>query len=239
MTAIEALEPAAPTELRIRGRSIMAIVLAPAFPIGDWFAALDKKISQAPDLIAGRPVVVDLSGVMSGGPEGPLIVLDGLEARDLKLVGVEGVGRMRLAGTRWSGLARVMQGRDVALQQRPRPAPAPAAPPPSPSLLIDRPVRSGQSVVFEHGDVTIVGALSSGAEVIAGGSIHVYGSLRGRAVAGVKLGEAAAIFCRKLEAEMVGIDRVCRTADTWGPKLHGKAAQVRCHGGRLQITPLA
>ena len=53
------------------------------------------------------------------------------------------------------------------------------------SLLLDSPVRSGQSVIFVEGDVTVLGSVGSGAEVVAGGSIHVYGTLRGRAMAGV------------------------------------------------------
>ena len=83
----------------------------------------------------------------------------------------------------------------------------------SPSLLIDQPVRSGQSIVFEKGDVTIVGSVASGAEVIAGGSIHVYGTLRGRAIAGLAGNTRARIFCRRLEAELLAIDGVYQTAD--------------------------
>ena len=82
-----------------------------------------------------------------------------------------------------------------------------------PSLLIDHPVRSGQSIVFEKGDVTVVGSVASGAEVIAGGSIHVYGALRGRAIAGLTGNNRARIFCRRLEAELLAIDGVYQTAD--------------------------
>ena len=74
-------------------------------------------------------------------------------------------------------------------------------------------MRSGQSIVFEQGDVTIVGSVASGAEVIAGGSIHVYGALRGRAIAGLTGNNRARIFCRKLEAELLAIDGVYQTAD--------------------------
>jgi septum site-determining protein MinC len=92
--------------------------------------------------------------------------------------------------------------------------------------------------MFEHGDVTIVGAVASGAEVIAGGSIHVYGPLRGRAIAGVRTGEAARIFCRRLEAEMVGVGRRYRTAEDWGSGLQGRAVQVWCDRGSLRLTAL-
>jgi septum site-determining protein MinC len=97
-------------------------------------------------------------------------------------------------------------------------------------------VRSGQSVVHEAGDVIVVGSVASGAEVIAGGSIHIYGALRGRAIAGLRTGEAARIFCRKLEAELVGIDRLHRSAEHWGAALHGRAAQVFCDRGALTLS---
>ena len=76
------------------------------------------------------------------------------------------------------------------------------------SLFVEKPVRSGQSVVFTDGDVTVIGSVGSGAEVIAGGSIHVYGTLRGRAIAGVTGDECARIFCRRAEAEFLAIDSV-------------------------------
>src|SRR5581483_7148731 len=105
-----------------------------------------------------------------------------------------------------------LRGRDTP-QDPERRSPAAARPPPR-SLLIDRPVRSGQTVVCEDGDITVVGAVASGAEVIAGGSIHVYGPLRGRAIAGGHAGKDARIFCRSLEAELVAIGGVYRTAES-------------------------
>jgi len=159
------------------------------------------------------------------------VVLDGLQARDLRLVGVEGVDPSLVAGTPWAGLAAGLPGRDLGVEATQAPA-APAA------LLIDRPVRSGQSVVFEDGDVTVVGAVASGAEVIAGGSIHIYGRLRGRAIAGLREGAGARIFCSRLEAELVGIDRLYRAAEHWGPALHGRAVQVACDRGALRLAAL-
>ena len=92
-------------------------------------------------------------------------------------------------------------------------------------------MRSGQSVVFEKGDVSIVGSIASGAEVIAGGSIHVYGALRGRAIAGLGGNQRARIFCRKLEAELLAIDGVYRTADDMDAALRGKPVQAWLGGG--------
>ncbi|HEX2559798.1 septum site-determining protein MinC [Phenylobacterium sp.] len=225
---------AAPT-VRVRGRSFMALIITPEFPMSEWFTALDAQMRGSPELFAGRPMVADLSATSAAGPDAALIVLDGLEARGLRIVGVEGVDPRVLARTRWERLATSLHGRDLI---QPREAPAPAAREPAPSLLIEESVRSGQVIDFESGDVTIVGAVASGAEVIAGGSIHVYGPLRGRAIAGLKAGESARIFCRKLEAELVGVARLFRTADNWGPDLHGRAVQVRCDRGSLRLSAL-
>lgn len=223
--------------IRIRGRSFMAMVVAPEFPFGDWFAALDRQLAGAPGFFADRPVVVDLAGVLEAvGPDSFPIVLEGLAARGMKIAGVEGVRPAHLSGTAWADLATNLHGREAPLNPRSGRA-EPPVPAHTPSLLIERPVRSGQSVVFEEGDITIVGPVASGAEVIAGGSVHVYGALRGRAIAGLKT-EGARIFCRKLEAEMVGVDQLYRTAENWGPELHGRAVQVRCDRGALRLLAL-
>ncbi|HET6970204.1 MAG TPA: septum site-determining protein MinC [Phenylobacterium sp.] len=225
--------------VRVRGRSVMALVIAPEPPFAEWFAALDQHMRRAGGFFADRPVVADLAAVLDGVGESAIpVALDGLEARGLRVIGAEGVRPALLAGTRWAGLATTLHGREVAQEPR-NAAPAGAAGGVSPpSLLVDRPVRSGQSVVFEDGDITVVGAVASGAEVIAGGSVHVYGPLRGRAIAGLKFGRDARIFCRRLEAELVGVDQLYRTAEHWGPDLHGRAVQVRCDRGMLQLSAL-
>ena len=115
------------------------------------------------------------------------------------------------------------------------PAEEPEPPPEPTGLVIDRPVRSGQSVTHTIGDVTVIGSVASGSEVIAGGSIHVYGTLRGRAIAGVAA-PGSRIFCRRLEAELLAIDGVYRTADEIDPALMGHAVQVWRDGDALAIT---
>jgi septum site-determining protein MinC len=231
----------------LRGRSFMALVLAPDYPMTDWFAAFDRQLQAGGEFFAARPVVADLSATLKGGgPDAVEIVLDGLEARNLRLIGIEGVDADQLAGTRWERLTKTLHGREAAIQAKAdaRAAPQADQPPPpeaapaAPSLLIDKPVRSGQSIVFPDGDITIVGSVSSGAEVIAGGSVHIYGALRGRAIAGLKTGAAARIFCRKLQAEMVGVDQLYRTAEHWGAALHGRPVQVLCDRGALRLSAL-
>jgi len=228
-------------QVRLRGRNVLALVLAPEFPMSDWFAAFDRQHKAAPGFFADRPIVADLrAAIQEGGPEAAALVLDSLGMRNLKLIGVEGVSARVLDGTPWERLATRLHGRDTALEapddETPSASDAKPEPPAPTSLLIDRPVRSGQSVVFGEGDVTIVGSVSSGAEVLAGGSIHVYGTLRGRAIAGLKAGVQARIFCHKLEAELLGVDQLYRTAEHWGAGLHGRAVQVLCDRGALRLT---
>jgi septum site-determining protein MinC len=99
-------------------------------------------------------------------------------------------------------------------------------------------VRSGQSIVFPDGDVTVVGSVSSGAEIVAGGSIHVYGTLRGRAMAGINGNLSARIYCQKIEAELLAIDGYYRTAEEIDAALYNGPTQVWLEGDVVQITPL-
>lgn len=229
--------------IAVRGRSFLALVIAPEPPLDDWFAALDHQLRVAPGFMVGRPVIADLGAMTHPAAQAPapvLEALDGLAARKLKMVGVEGIDPAELAGTRWASLPEIPNGRD-APREAGRAKPSPASERPAPAaraLLIDRALRSGQSVFFEDGDVTIVGTVASGAEVVAGGSIHVYGALRGRAIAGVATGEAARIFCRRLEAELLAIDGLYRTADDIAPALRGKPAQAWLDGEQMIVAGL-
>jgi len=233
-----------PTVL-IRGRSFLALIVAPELPLEDWFAALDQQMQRSSGFFGGRPVIVNFSAAL-GGEEGPEAILDALDERELRLVGVEGIDPALLAGTRWERMPMLGPGREVRAEswgERPAPehahaAPAPVAAPLPASLLVDRPVRSGQSIIFEDGDITVIGSVASGAELIAGGSIHVYGALRGRAIAGLKVGAAARIFCSKLAAELVSIDGLYGTPEHWGENLQGRAVQILRDQGALRLLPL-
>ena len=107
------------------------------------------------------------------------------------------------------------------------------------SLLLENPVRSGQSVVFADGDITILGSVGSGAEIVAGGSIHIYGALRGRAMAGVNGNANARIFCNKIEAELLAIDGFYQTAEDIDLNLRGRPAQAWLEGNAMKITALS
>jgi septum site-determining protein MinC len=106
------------------------------------------------------------------------------------------------------------------------------------ALVIDSSVRSGQTIEFPEGDVTVIGSVGSGAEIIAGGSIHVYGTLRGRAIAGASGDQTARIFCQDLDAELLSIDGRYRVADNFDQKLRGRPVQARLEGMRMALIPL-
>jgi septum site-determining protein MinC len=227
--------------LRFRGRSFLALVLAPEAPQEGWLKELDDWSRRSPGFFAGRPVVLDVSELKpdKAGLHG---LLAELEERKIRLMGVEGTKGSWL-GTGMPPLiggGRQVDIAEVADQPPPKAERAAVqAPHQGPNaLVIDCPVRSGQSVVFPQGDVTIIGHVASGAEVIAGGSIHVYGALRGRAIAGSNGNPRARIFCRKLEAELVAIDGLYRTADETEQDIRGGPAQIWLEGDAIIIAAL-
>jgi septum site-determining protein MinC len=108
-----------------------------------------------------------------------------------------------------------------------------------PTLVIDRPLRSGQQVYAKGGDLVVLAAVNFGAEVIADGHIHVYAPLRGKAIAGNKGNTQARIFSTCLEPELIAIAGVYRTTETALPaEVHGKPAQVRLVDDKLVMEPL-
>ncbi|MGO4403535.1 septum site-determining protein MinC [Bosea sp. RAF48] len=234
--------------IRLKGRSFLALALTPELPFEDWLVRLDDLASRSTGFFMRRPVVLDITGLDIDRPQ-LRDLIDRLGTRNVRIMGIEGA-RPSLLGT---DLPPAMaDGRPTSDIEAPAadeggkpPAPesvAPAAmavPQALPSLVVTQPVRSGQSVIFAEGDVTIVGSVASGAEVIAGGSIHVYGTLRGRAMAGTIGNAEARIFCRKLEAELVAIDGYYKTAEDLEPGLHGKAVQFWLEGDTFKVGSLA
>lgn len=108
----------------------------------------------------------------------------------------------------------------------------------SPGLMHASPVRSGQQVYADNRDLSVVSTVGAGAEVIADGSIHVYGPLRGRALAGAQGDESARIFCREFHAELVAIAGHYKVLEDIPTELHGKAVQVWLEQGQLKLAAL-
>jgi septum site-determining protein MinC len=110
----------------------------------------------------------------------------------------------------------------------------------APTLIIERPLRSGQQVYARGGDLVVLGTVNFGAELIADGSIHVYGPLRGKAIAGARGNTSARIFSTCMEPELISIAGTYRTTDNPLPtEVIGQPAQIRLDAERLVYEPLA
>jgi septum site-determining protein MinC len=116
-------------------------------------------------------------------------------------------------------------------------APQPVAAVRRPTRMIHEPVRSGQQIYAEDGDLIVLNSVSAGAEVIADGCVHIYGRLSGRAIAGAKGDESARIFCRKLEAELIAIAGTYAVAEQVHKGPYGRPAQAYLINGKLNIEP--
>src|SRR6266581_4468695 len=163
--------------VRMRGRSYVAFVFSPTVPIVAWLEEIDATLARSPGFFVGKPVVLDLAAVdLSQSAIAHLVT--SLEQRNIRILGIEGVEESHLT----TGMPPLLTGGRHCVLTQIEPQKAEAKPKPkSTSLLLENPVRSGQSVVFTDGDVTVLGSVGSGAEIVAGGSIHIYGALRGRA----------------------------------------------------------
>jgi septum site-determining protein MinC len=232
-----------------RPRTFMAFAITPKPPIIEWLADLDGGLARSEAFFAGHPVALDLSAAnISVNAISQLIA--NLEERQIRIVGIEGIDPAK-----WQpGLPPVLRGGrntrtldlpavEVSANHAPAPAQAATTPAVAPkqepaSLLIEDPVRSGQSVIFTEGDVTVLGSVGSGAEIVAGGSIHVYGTLRGRALAGATGNARARIFCHRIEAELLAIDSYYRTADEIDESLRRRPAQAWLEGETLQVSAM-
>ena len=226
--------------MRLHGRSLMAFVLSPTAPITDWLAALDKRSRTSPAFFVGRPIILDLAAVaLNESQIGELITQ--LTERGVRVMALEGTEADQLGPSLPPVLKRGRQANGETVlppsdkgvaTARPRQRQEPS------SLLIESPVRSGQSIIFPNGDVTVLGSVASGAEVVAGGSIHIYGALRGRAMAGSMGNARARIFCSKNEAELVSIDGYYRTAEEVDASLRSRPAQCWLENRVLAIAAL-
>ncbi len=236
--------------IRFRGRSFLAMVLAPVPPVDQWLAELDALKQRAPAFFSVRAIILDVTG-LSFDRSDLLDLCAELNKRSITILGIEGIGPTSLG----PGFPPpLVGGKPIDDFSAPEPgaetlpatpsataqgqAAAPPAPPRPRSFVLDAPVRSGQVIQHLDGDVTVMGSVASGAEVIAGGSIHIYGALRGRAIAGAVGDANARILCRKFEPELIAIDGLYKTADDLGATGRGQAVQARLDGDAIVVSAL-
>ena len=215
--------------------------------------ALDAQLADSPDFFEQEPVVIDLSLLQE---EDAASAIDFEALRNLlarhqtQPIAVRGGSDAQNAAARAAGLSlAAMPVTPAPRAPAPAPAAAPAAEAPqivrevpvpaSGTLVIDKPLRSGQQVYARGGDVIVTAVVSFGAEVIADGNIHVYAPLRGKAIAGARGNTEARIYCTCLEAQLVAIAGIYRTAEVPLPdNVLGKNAQIRLDGKKLVIDPI-
>jgi len=235
--------------LNFRARSLLAFVLEPSQPLADWFVALDAWLVRSPTFFSSKPVILEMSGIDIPLKEYRRLLSE-LARRHVRVMGVENAGST-LVGPHLP--PAVTGGRTVAAPGLPEenaepqsppaaPAETPIAPAPAPArsaaLVIDGNVRSGQSIMHADGDVTIVGRVASGAEIVAGGSVHVYGALQGRVIAGISGEPGARIFCTEARAELLCIGGAYVTAEDMNPEIEGRSLEVRLEGDELKLRTL-
>ncbi|MFR0716617.1 septum site-determining protein MinC [Enterobacterales bacterium BD_CKDN230030183-1A_HGKHYDSX7] len=216
--------------------------------------ALDRqlaaKVAQAPNFFSNTPLVLALDKLPAN--EGA-IDLPGL----MRICRHHGLRTLALRASRIEDIAAAIAidlpvlppsgARERPLEPEPevkKPEPPPPPPPPAepevrPTRIVTTPVRGGQQIYAQGGDLVVVGSVSPGAELLADGNIHVYGAMRGRALAGIKGNTKARIFCYQMTAELVSIAgqyRVCE--ELRRDPLWGAGVQVSLSGDVLNITRL-
>lgn len=235
--------------MSFRARSLLAFVLEPNPPVVEWLEGLDAWLARSPTFFASKPVILEMSALDIGLKEYRDFLGD-LALRHIRVMAVENPSRT-LVGPHLPPI--VTGGRPVESTTGSDPeaiAPAAAPKPEAPTvaaaktrdkptaLVVDTHVRSGQSIVNFDGDVIIIGRVASGAEIIAGGSVHVYGAIQGRVFAGVSGIRDARIFCTDARAELLCVGGAYVTAETMDPKTEGKSIEVRLGDSDLEIKIL-
>jgi septum site-determining protein MinC len=250
--------------IRFRGRSFPLLALEPEAPIADWIKRLDEYLGRFPVSFAKKPIVIDVSK-LDFERSGLVALVETLSQRRIRIMGPSGLetswasddlppilggGRALaiadeprsaspggVASSAFRPSEQTGSGENLESKKRPpeqsdSTSCAPAAIVP---LVVEEPVRSGQSIVCRS-DVTVIGAVAWGAEVVAGGSIHIYGTARGRVMAGAFGDARARIFCRRLEAELVAVNGIYMTAEEIDANLAGQAVQIWLEGETIKIA---
>ncbi len=231
------------TALEFKGRMLsltrVRILDADLTAIKAQLQAFTQSLGEA---AAGMPVLLDADEALDLAP-----ILSAMRA-----VGIQpmAVNDGALAGAaRALGLPVMPDDLVSDLKVRAAAAPEPSArrpqvPPPATATerkaakVITTPIRSGQQVYAEGSDLIVMTTVSPGAEVIADGCVHVYGALRGRAVAGAQGDKAARVFCKLMEAELIAVAGIYAVAEQINGALRGQAVQALLVDGKLSIEKL-
>jgi septum site-determining protein MinC len=219
---------------------------------------LGRKLDDSPDFFANDPLVLDLSAIANSTESldfKALVKL--LKQHQVLPIAVRGGNEAQTTDALHAGLVHTPDAQIASAESRktahkavrevirevavavPVEVQVEVPVPATGTLVVDKPLRSGQRVYAKGGDIIVLGMVSHGAEVIADGHVHVYAPLRGRAVAGARGNTEARIFTTCMEAELVSIAGNYRAFDTALPaEMASKATQIKLVGEKLLITPV-
>ena len=242
---------------QIKGSAVTTIVLELFHYSTALFAEqLKEKVAQAPKLFDRAPVVISLekldnkqssinfSEVLSTCTKAGLqpLAFKGDADRFSANIKNTGLALLSLNAARTTNSAELGSGdqRDIQDQEASVTHSTPTVETPLPTKFITQPVRSGQQVYAQGTDLIVMSQVSEGAEVIADGHIHIYGALRGRALAGVRGNNEARIFCRVMEAELLSINGDFILSDDLRSRkeVWKKPTQVYHDAGTLRVEPI-
>jgi len=223
-------------------------------------ALLDDKLKQAPQFFQQAPIVIDLQAVAEADTSVNLAeLLDLLRQQGVVPVGVRGGSDSQQKQALQLGLGVFTQPKPERAKRPPKSEPEPEAEHtnepattehaeviaaevagmPAPAhKIVTHPIRSGQQIVAPEGDLIILSTVSPGAEVLASGNIHIYGALRGRALAGVNGNVDARIFCQILDAELVSVAGHYQINEGLKEAWRNKPAHIYLDADTLTIQPL-
>jgi septum site-determining protein MinC len=214
----------------------------------DFARELAEQVQRSPRFFQNAPVVLDLKDA-PGFAEAAEFAFAGdlLREHTLALVGVQNAEPAQLAAAAAAGLASFAPSAATPVRRQTRASDAPGADSPTPATvpapvvraatrIVAEPVRSGTQIYARGGDLIVTAAISPGAEVMADGNIHVYGPLRGRALAGAAGDTAARIFCTRFEAELVSIAGRYLVSEQMPAEHQGGPAQIALVDDALTIT---
>ncbi|MDB5415172.1 MAG: septum site-determining protein MinC [Rubritepida sp.] len=241
--------PASPPEafrLRASNYSLLTLRLLTG-DVGAVLPALGDQFRKAPGFLRFAPIAIGLDDLGGESVDFPALV-HGLRALEILPIGVVGGVQSLRAAAAGAGLPTLRPSgqRDTEVEA-PSPVSAPAvamAPMPDAkpamarTMLITQAVRAGQRIYAQGGDLIIVGSVNAGSEVIADGNIHIYGSLRGRAMAGASEDGEARIFAQNFDPELVSISGFYAVREGLSSTPIGRGVQVRLDGEQLRFDPL-
>ncbi|MDF0751895.1 septum site-determining protein MinC [Marinobacter sp. 71-i] len=213
------------------------------FDNDEFETTLRDKISQAPGFFKDIPLIISLERYEGLSSELDFFKIIGTCRRhNIHVIGVRGGNDDQRRLARGASLALLPGGnqRDREIDTGPAAdTPAAEAPDsPTPAKIINQPVRSGQQVYAPDGDLIVLAPVQAGAEVLAAGNVHVYGPLRGRALAGIHGAEHARVFCQSLEAELVSIAGHYKISEDLQDNGWKTAVQIQLREDLLVVTPL-